>query len=326
MGERGRDTTSVETCSGCGATVTDAEFCQECGAPLDATLAEECGDCGERFHPDDRFCSTCGALRNPDRQDSPSEDDEEADEEMEQFRSRIQAHLATGWELEHDYGDSVVLVDRSWGNPLAHVALLLLTGGIGNILYGWYNYAYSADHKRLSADETPADPQPVETLDTDTDEDYGGWGRAIGGVFLLLLGFLFVVSDPLDLTNWVFGIVTLASGVFVFPPSRRRLANRHATMKVGQVRTTNEKIVSAPQTPCVVCGRPVERGIRRTFREEVALVGIPLFRTKDGENHYCDSCAMVDPELDTSGLSIEQSGSVDGRSGSGEESLDRTPR
>jgi len=299
-------------CGECEADVGGAaSFCPECGAPLGETLAEYCQACGGRFAPDDRFCSDCGAARNPEKTAasahdpaSPDEDDAEgADEEMEQFRARVQSYLGEGWELEHDYGDSVVLVDRSWGHPLAHVALLLLTGGFGNIIYAWYTYKEGAERRRLSADEAPADPAPVVAVD-EGDEEYGGTGRTLLGVFLLLLGLLFVVSDPLDPGNWLFGLVVLAGGAYLFPPLRRRLARRHPATKTGKVRTTDESIVSAPETPCVVCGRPVEHGIRRIFKEEIALAGVPLVTTRDGENHYCDSCAMVDPELDTSGLSV----------------------
>jgi hypothetical protein len=215
-------------CGECEADVGGAaSFCPECGAPLGETLAEYCQACGGRFAPDDRFCSDCGAARNPEKtaasahdSASPDEDDAEgADEEMEQFRARVQSYLGEGWELEHDYGDSVVLVDRSWGHPLAHVALLLLTGGFGNIIYAWYTYKEGAERRRLSADEAPADPAPVVAVD-EGDEEYGGTGRTLLGVFLLLLGLLFVVSDPLDPGNWLFGLVVLAGGRVPVPAAQ----------------------------------------------------------------------------------------------------------
>jgi len=331
MDERRRAGTDGGTaCGECGADIGgDASFCPECGAAVGGTLAEYCQACGGRFDPDDRFCSDCGAARNPEKTVASTdatdgtvastEDAEATDEEMTQFRARVQAHLGEGWELEHDYGDSVVLVDRSWGHPLAHVALLLVTGGFGNLIYAWYSYKHGAKRRRLSADEAPAAPAPVEPIEDDAGEGDDGLGRALLGVFLLLLGVLFVVSNPLDPTGWAFGLVTLAGGAYVFPPLRRRLARRHAVTKTGTVRTTDEAIVDAPETPCVVCGRPVDRGIRRAFREEIALAGVPIATTRDGENHYCDSCAMVDPGLDTSGLSVGERGSTTAESTTGTE-------
>jgi len=312
-------------CGECGADIgEEASFCPECGVPVGERLVEYCRSCGGRFHPDDRFCSDCGAVRDPEETAATDEDDatdrtgaddaEATDEEMSQFRARVRGHLDEGWELEHDYGDSVVLVDRSWGNPIAHVALLLVTGGFGNLVYAWYTYKHAAKRRRLSADGAPAAPTPVESIEGDSDEEYGGLGRGLLGLFLLLLGVLFVVSDPVDLTAWVLGLAFLAAGAYVFPPLRRRLTRRHPVTKTGKVRTTDETIVSAPETPCVVCGRPVENGIRRTFREELALAGFPIATTRDGENHYCDSCAMVDPDLDTSGLSVGSSESVSAES------------
>lgn len=316
MGGGGRKLTDGgAACGECGADVPgDASFCPECGAALGETLAEYCQSCGGRFAPDDRFCSDCGAVRNPDTEhdsrgdpsDEGEDEAEQTDEEMEQFRARVQGYLGEGWELEHDYGDSVVLVDRSWGNPVVHVALLLATGGFGNIIYAWYKYKEGANRRRLSADEAPAAPAPVEPIE---DDESPSTGKVLGGLFLVLLGLLFVLSDPLDFTNWLFGLVLLAGGLYVFPPTRRRLARRHPVTKTGKVRTTDESIVNAPETPCVVCGRPVEHGIRRTFTEELAVAGVPIATTRDGENHYCDSCAMVDPELDTSGLSVGQGAS-----------------
>jgi len=299
-------------CGECGATLgTDTNFCPECGAAVGETLAEYCRVCGERFDPDDRFCSDCGTVRNPDETDASTagggtDDAENAGENIESFRARVQAYLAEGWELEHDYGDSVVLVDRGWGNLLVHVVLLLFTGGFGNLAYAWYSYKPGAERRRLSADETPAEPAPVEAIDGD---DTGGTGRILGGVALLFLGLFFVVSDPLSFWSWVLGLATLAGGLYVFPPTRRRIDRRHPATRFGKGRTTDGSIVSAPGTPCVVCGRPVENGIRRTYREEIAAAGVPVVTTRDGENHYCEAYSMVDPGLDTSGLSVGASGS-----------------
>jgi predicted nucleic acid-binding Zn ribbon protein len=310
-------------CGECGASLgEDVSFCPECGAAVGGTLAEYCRVCGGRFDPDDRFCSDCGTVRNPDETDASTAGDagddeaEHTEEDIEAFRSRVQAYLAEGWKLEHDYGDSVVLVDRGWGNLLVHVILLLFTGGIGNLVYAWYSYKAGAERRRLSADENPAEPAPAEAIDGD---DTGGTGRILGGALLLFLGMLFIISDPLDLGNWLFGLALLAGGLYVFPPTRRRIDRRHPATRFGKVRTTDESIVSAPGTPCVVCGRPVENGIRRTFREEIAVAGVPVVTTRDGENHYCEACSMVDPGMDTSGLSVGASGSTTVESTTGTE-------
>jgi predicted nucleic acid-binding Zn ribbon protein len=304
----------VQHCGECGEQLEgNANFCPECGAAVGETLAEYCRSCGGQFDPDDRFCSDCDAVRNPDATDAkPDEEDEYTEEEMWKFRTRVQAHLTEDWELEEDYGDKVVLVNPSTGHPLAHLALFLFTAGIGNFFYAWYSYKYNTERIVLSAEEgsaeeTPVGEAPVEPVSIDSvAEEDTGIERMVGGVFLVLLGVLMIASSPLTARSWLFGLVALAAGLYVFPPARRRLARRYPVTKNGKVRTTDETIVSAPETPCVVCGRPVEDGIKRTFREELAVAGVPIATTRGGENHYCDACAMVDPELDTSGLSVGQ--------------------
>ena len=287
-------------CGECGASLgEDVSFCPECGAAVGGTLAEYCRVCGGRFDPDDRFCSDCGTVRNPDETDASTAGDagddeaEHTEEDIEAFRSRVQAYLAEGWKLEHDYGDSVVLVDRGIGSIAVHVVLLFLTGGLGNLLYGYHCYRNRADRLHLSAGEdTPAHAHP-DSLD---DSDSTSTGRVVFGALLALGGLAMLVSNPLDLSDWIIGVPVLLGGLYLFPPTRRRIERRHPVTRFGSVRSTDETVVQSPDKPCVACSRAIDTGIRRTYREEKAVAGIPILTVRDGENHYCESCSYLGPD------------------------------
>ena len=294
-------------CRNCGHVFRgEVNFCPDCGSAIRDALAAHCRVCGSEFDPDDRFCSDCGAVRNPDAEDvdasgtAPSGSSEpesapDSEEEMAEFRRRVQSYLAEGWELEHDYGDSAVLVDRDLGSLPAHVLLFMFTGGIGNALYGFHRYKNCAERLQLSAGEerrggassSPAHPSNQVTASESTNTT-----RVVIGVFLALAGLSVLLSLPLDVVGWVIGLPLLVGGLYLFPPVRRRIDRRHSITRFGTVRSTDETVVRAPDRPCVACGRPIDTGVKRTYREETVLAGIPLFTVRDGENHYCESCSV----------------------------------
>jgi len=312
MGEHDPDVEGdgrASQCRECGSVFQGGvNFCPDCGSAIEDALAAYCRVCGEAFEPDDRFCSDCGAVRNPsaegrdargsDVPGTPTADGSEDDpagskEEMAEFRRRVQSYLAEDWDIEHDYGDSVVLVDRGIGSIAVHVVLLFLTGGLGNLLYGYHCYRNRADRLHLSAGEdTPAHAHP-DSLD---DSDSTSTGRVVFGALLALGGLAMLVSNPLDLSDWIIGVPVLLGGLYLFPPTRRRIERRHPVTRFGSVRSTDETVVQSPDKPCVACGRAIDTGIRRTYREEKAVAGIPILTVRDGENHYCESCSYLGPD------------------------------
>ena len=59
------------------------------------------------------------------------------------------------WDVHYDAGDEVVLIDRGIESIGIHVLLLIVTGGIGNALYGWYHYVHNAERMVLCAGGKP---------------------------------------------------------------------------------------------------------------------------------------------------------------------------
>ncbi len=54
--------TSIE-CATCGAQLpSDAQFCAQCGRPIDAAASRSCAQCGIQLRPGAAYCSNCGAL------------------------------------------------------------------------------------------------------------------------------------------------------------------------------------------------------------------------------------------------------------------------
>jgi hypothetical protein len=314
----GGDDGNASQCRECGYVVEDdVNFCPDCGSALGDALAAYCRVCGSEFESEDRFCSDCGAVRDPgfgeadasasaagnSRSSTPEESSgsgpdgaDDAEAAMAAFRKRVQSYLVGGWEMEHDYGDSVVLVDRDFGSVPVHVALFFFTGGIGNCLYGFHRYKNRADRLRLTAGED-ADTRaaPGSTHGPDATDSVGSDStsvtRIVFSTMLLLGGLAMVVSNPLDAFNWVLGVPLLLGGLYMFPPTRRRIEDRHPVTKFGTVRSTDETVVRFPDKPCVACGRSIETGVKRTYCEEKAIAGIPIMTVEDGENHYCESCA-----------------------------------
>lgn len=296
-------------CRNCGHVFGDeVNFCPDCGSAIRDVLAAHCRMCGSEFDPDDRFCSDCGAVRNPDAEDadasgaaqpgpSGSESAPDFEEETAAFRRRVQSYLAEGWELDNDYGDSVVLVDRDIGSLPAHVLLFLFTGGIGNALYGFHRYKNCAERLRLSAgEERRGGASSTVHPAGETVSESGNATRVVLGAVLALGGLSVLLSLPLEVVGVVIGLPLLLGGLYLFPPVRQRIDRRHSVTRLGTVRSTDETVVRTPDTPCVACGRPIDTGVKRTYREEAVLAGIPLFTRRDGENHYCEACSVRTPE------------------------------
>lgn len=325
MGEHDRDPADdgrASQCRECGSVYEgEVNFCPDCGAAIEDALAAYCRVCGEAFDPEDRFCSDCGATRNPSAEgadvsgagsvdsgatatdEPPAGGDSDAtgvdtDEGLADFRRHVRSYLAEGWEIEHDYGDSVVLVDRGLGNVPAHVLLFIFTGGIGNAMYAFYSYNNGAERIELSADDVSDGKVPPGSIEapgakTADGSESTSTSRVVFGALLALGGLAMLVSSPLEVFSWVFGLPLLLGGLYLFPPTRRRIERRHPVTRFGTVRSTDETVVHSPDKPCVACGRPIDTGIRRNYREEKVVAGLPILTSQEGENHYCETCSAL---------------------------------
>jgi len=269
-------------CPSCDASLpADANFCPDCGADVDSRSVH-CPDCGDRFDPGDRFCSNCGASR-------PDADGES----RRSFRRRVQDHLDAGWEIERDDGDRVTVVDREIGSIGVHVVLLLFTGGVGNLLYGWWHYSKLAERRRLvRGDSTrvraPSRSERGGRLETVSAYLLSGLLLAVGG----WIGFLAVelASPPVALVGLAFAL--LGSGAA--PPVQERLKRRHGVTAFGRQKTVDHRVVRPPESvddPCVVCGEPFDRGLVRRRRDETVLAGVPVWTHVMEHNYYCTDCA-----------------------------------
>ncbi|WP_144798864.1 zinc ribbon domain-containing protein [Halorubrum depositum] len=292
-------------CPSCDASLpSDASFCPDCGADVGGRSAH-CPDCGDRFEPDDRFCSNCGASR-PD-----------ADGESERaFRRRVRDHLDAGWEIERDDGDRVTVVDREIGSVGVHVLLLLFTGGVGNLLYGWWHYSKLAERRRLvRGDSTrvraPSRSERSRRLGTVSAYLLSGLLLAVGG----WIGFFAfeVASLPVALVGLAFALL----GAGAAPPAQERLQRRHRVTAFGRLKTVDHRVVRPPESvddPCVVCGEPFERGVVSRRRDETVVAGVPVRTHAVRHNHYCADCAREElfggsagegPDLDAVGPGLD---------------------
>jgi hypothetical protein len=293
-----------DRCRECNRAVApDANFCPGCGADLRATEPRDdaspayCTGCGESVGSDDEFCANCGtpcgSTEGPtaDLADPATATDFDA---RRAFRVRVRDHLNAGWELSEDHGDRVVLVDRDIGSIPVHVLLLLTTGGVGNLLYGWYNYSESAETRRLAVDE-PLPASELSAPGSNEDPLVTLSGYLLSGLLLLIgLGIAAVSTEAGAIPGALFGLAFAAGGLAISPPAERRLDRRHGLSRFGRVRTVDHRITPATErteAPCVVCGEAFERGVVRRRRDETALAGVPVRTHSIRHNHYCADCA-----------------------------------
>jgi len=191
--------------------------------------------------------------------------------------SEYETTSTTAGSSPRDHGDRVVLVARDIGSIPAHVLLLLTTGGVGNLLYGWYNYAELA--------ERVGSASPTARSRT------ANWGRPATATR----------SSPSPATSWaafscwsgsgsppsrsgrarlgaLFGLAFAALGLALSPPAERRLDRRHGLSRFGRIRTVDHRITPSTErteAPCVVCGEAFERGVVRRRRDETVVAGVP---------------------------------------------------
>ncbi|ACM56938.1 zinc ribbon domain-containing protein [Halorubrum lacusprofundi] len=303
--ERNDAPSRTDRCRECDRAVTPgANFCPGCGADLraaesrDDASAAYCTECGEPVAPAAEFCANCGTRCGRAEPPTAGPPDPTADSDARrEFRVRVRDHLDDGWELTEDHGDRVVLVARDIGSIPAHVLLLLTTGGVGNLLYGWYNYAELAETRRLSVSDGPL-PDGELGAPGDGDPLVALSGYLLGGILLLVgLGIAAVAVGQGARLGALFGLAFAALGLALSPPAERRLDRRHGLSRFGRIRTVDHRITPSTErteAPCVVCGEAFERGVVRRRRDETVVAGVPIRTHSLRCNHYCAGCARAE--------------------------------
>lgn len=246
------------------------------------TTPNFCFRCGARLRAGDRYCSECGTVADGAR----------ATDTRSEFRRRIEGLIAEGWEVQHDDGDRAILIDREIGSIGVHVLLLLFTGGIGNLLYGWYSYSMNAERIELRSDGTCRWlKRDSKTSTMEIDRETADWALSvIAAVLLFFLGLTFLTSGASTIAVLI-GLGSLVGAVSLLPPVRRRLAARRSIDTFGRVRETDERVVDRPDTPCSACAAPVEQGVERRYGERTYVAGVPVQTREHGRNVYCRGCA-----------------------------------
>jgi len=326
--ERTESPSPTDPCRECGRTPPpDANFCPGCGADLRAGAgAAYCPECGSALAPDDEFCADCGAARpespRPEATGHATERGGEGpdSEARRAFRRRVRDHLDDGWELTEDRGDRVVLVDRDVGSIPVHV-LLLTTGGVGNLLYGWYHYSELAETRRLSVADGPLPEGELAAPGGDDDPLVDLSGYLLGGILLLIgAGIAAVSAGQGSVPGAAFGAAFALVGLALTPPAERRLKRRHGLSRFGRKRTVDHRVTPATErteSPCVVCGEPFERGVVRRRRDETVFAGVPIRTHAMERNRYCADCARAE-------LFAGSEGAADGRTEGVEPTSDAT--
>lgn len=293
-------------CQRCGTAVDPlANFCPQCGNRIGDDRF--CPSCGEPFGSGDEFCSDCGHARPTPASDRGSVEPSHG-ETRAAFRRRVRDHIETGWELKNDQGDQVTLVDRGIGSFPIHVLLLLVGGGVWNLIYGWYHYSVRAEKRFLSAgDGRQVHPPGAETAADSTaaeaDQTTDAASYVIGGIIAFVGLFLLLATINGDGTLMLggSGLVLTLGGLSILPPVNRRLnrrlARRHGLTKFGRQKTVDHRIVHPTEghnEPCVVCGQHSRSGLLRRRRDETLVAGVPLFAHRLDHNFYCERCATED--------------------------------
>jgi hypothetical protein len=310
MGDRPRTDGSGLHCPHCGTeTTADHSYCINCGGDLSAlhevTAADH--DLPERDGQTDSDRTGSGpsatnragsGRRATDRTEGGQTDPRVA------FRKRVRYLVGNGWDIEYDAGSEVVLADRGIGSIGVHILLLMFTGGLGNLLYGWYRYSVTPTKVLLRATETDpgyevVDPSEGGTAVETDGESTGSLSRFAYGLGSLVVGILLILTTGFELAPSLFGGLFVLLSFFLIPPIRRRIENRHPPTTFGSTESVEERYVTDTDHPCTVCGDRVEDGLVRDYKREQVFAGIPLYTMENGENHYCAECNSDRAELPT---------------------------
>lgn len=337
-------------CSACGTQfLPGANFCPQCGSVVGkSTLPAYCMTCGESFDSDDEYCSSCGTQRQsvesagrqtPAVRESENRgtavtgfrqqkaesagnenrfgetDSETFDVETRQmFRRRVREHIDNGWEITEDYGHEVVLTERDIGSIPGHAALLLFTGGVGNLVYGWYNYSLDANTRRLSVGNKYSEPTRAsggvstsasnserydemdnkinDEVDYEMDQLTAGFASSV----MMCIGLVSLITG--SPAGMAMGLTLITISIGLVPAIRERLRRSCSITSFGrqrhvdhQIRNSNEEC----EQPCIVCGEEFRDGVIRHRRDETVVFGVPVRIHGQKSNSYCADCAQDEP-------------------------------
>ncbi|ERH03493.1 MAG: hypothetical protein J07HR59_00607 [Halorubrum sp. J07HR59] len=330
-------------CSNCGNRVlARANYCQRCGSAVSGlTRPAYCSNCGDSYSEDDEYCASCGKNRPPaepttDQQVDPSESsrrDESANriqtstdpsvdpQRQEAFRRRVREYVNDGWELTEDYGDRVVVTDRSIGSLPAHAALLIFTGGLGNLAYGWYSYAAGAETRRLAAVDTQSkEKSRSEKIDAEMDAEMDKLTAGFVSSTTMFVGLALMLAGTPSAIALGLTLVTVSVGLI--PPIQDRLHQRRSLTDFGRHRRVEQRLsgeIEDDSQTCIVCGEACNEGIQRRRRDETLVFGVPVRIHNSQVNSYCEDCAETEPigeidSLDATGWHVASTSTTPSRS------------
>ncbi|WP_148859090.1 zinc ribbon domain-containing protein [Natronococcus pandeyae] len=276
-----------------------------------------CSHCGESLEPSMNYCPSCGRP-SADSSSSGTIDTDgsstgtDATRNRPALERRVAAAMADGWELEHDFGDHVVMVRRTVGGVNDHLVVAALTiwwtMGLGNALYGLYRYVGDAERMVLRADQSSDEADPSGSR-WDAASRLGAAGCLATAFALVGLAVVYASAAvaPIIVALAV-GLATVGLGLL--PTVRRRLGRRRSVTTNGYARSVDERTVVDYNRPCAACSEPVGRGLERTYRKGFYLLGIPV-TISEGHNYYCRRCANAEATRPTAARTSGSSESVD---------------
>ncbi|PSQ08098.1 hypothetical protein BRC97_01605 [Halobacteriales archaeon QS_6_71_20] len=270
----------------------------------DHAAPERCPDCGRSLDAGDRFCSGCGSPVA-----APGRAGEASPEDRAWLRRRIADLREKGWDVVVDRGDRVVLRRRGVGGLWTHAALLLATGGVGNLVYALYRYTSGAPRREVHADGA--------------ERRLSGGGIGVDvptAVAAVVAGVLAVVAavwvgvavlaelSAAALVGGALAFVLLALAAALVPRVARD--GRKPLSTFGRERSVEREHVRTPPDPCAACGRRVVRGEHRRYAERLYVAGLPVATSSSGANTYCASCAAADAGAGVDGRGEAEPGRI----------------
>ncbi|MCL9818512.1 zinc ribbon domain-containing protein [Natronocalculus amylovorans] len=269
-----------------------------------STRPNYCHQCGSSVQSTAVFCSSCGTqLVDEPQVETPSYSGPQRDT----FENWIQTYVSEGWEVESRLEDRAVLVDRDIGSIPLHVVLLIFTGGVGNLLYGWYRYSYDTTRIELSEDGTKqllSSTRSHSQSDTDLSTVLG---IVVGFILLpfVLMGLFAVASSSATGSFLVLLMLLLLGGVLgkELLSASDSGSQKPSLTTFGRSKTVSENAVDDPTSRCTECGMGVTNGVKRTYSDRFYIAGQAIKTYQEGENIYCRSCiesesSAVSTELD----------------------------
>ena len=315
MGDRPRTDGSGLHCPHCGTeTTADHSYCINCGGDLSALHEVATTDYNSSGQTDRTKTGQTTTDRTETGQTTTDRTETGQTDSQRGFRRRVRYLVSNGWDIEYDAGNEVVLVDREIGSVSVHIFLFLFTGGLGNLLYGWYRYSVTPKKVLLRASDSESGYEVVDPSDGGTGVKPGGstgsLSRFVYGLVALLVGILLIVTSGFELVASLFGGLFVLVSFFLIPPVRRRIENRHPLTTFGSTESVEKRYVTDTDHPCTVCGARVKDGLMKDYKREQVFAGIPLYTIENGENYYCAECHSHATELPT-GYGTYQNKEVD---------------